>query len=352
MAHPAPLPPARRRRARRGRCVRRGPLPQPAVAGGPADRDRARRPVGRRPPRVAAARGWWTSRSRSRGAAPWPRTSAAARTGEQAELRRDRRYSVVRRLAGLYAGYGVQRPAHAQRLARRPRHRRHRARAERRPPWQAELWRRVVPVVDAPPPDERHRQVVAMVRGGDALAAAGRLSMFGHTRMAATELELLRAVGAVREVHLWLPQPSPAAWRRLPEAVAEGPVRRADDLTGRLVHHPLLSSLGRDSRELQRSLALLGPVEVHEVPGAPPRPGATLLGRLQHDLRDDVAPTTPAPLTRTADGRARATGRWRPRTGRCRCTPATAPPARSRCCARCSSACSRTTPRSSRGTCW
>ncbi len=40
----------------------------------------------------------------------------------------------------------------------------------------------------------------------------------------------------------------------------------------------------------------------------------------------------------------------RPGTSRCRCTPATAPPVRSTCCARCWSACWRTTPRSSRAT--
>ncbi len=71
------------------------------------------------------------------------------------------------------------------------------------------------PRSDAPPPDERHRDVCAAIRGGAELALPDRLSMFGHTRMPVTEIELLRAVGEVREVHLWLPQASPAAWDRL-----------------------------------------------------------------------------------------------------------------------------------------
>ena len=232
---------------------------------------------------------------------PWCATLAVhlGRGAEaaQAELRRDRRYSVVRRLAGLFASYAGQRPGMlsewlaghdgdgtGQELAEDLR-------------WQPELWRRLVTAVAATPPDVRHREVLERIRAGAPLELPDRLSMFGHTRMAASELELLRAVGEVREVHLWLPQASPGAWRRLSDVVAEGPVRRADDLSGRLVHHPLLSSLGRDARELQRSLALLGPVEVHEVgevvaavspPGSPGE--STLLARLQADLREDTVP--------------------------------------------------------------
>ena len=216
--------------------------------------------------------------------------------GEQGQLRRDRRYSVVRRLAGLFAAYAVQRPAMltdwvegrdtdgcAGRLADDLL-------------WQPELWRRLVAAVPAPPPDVRHRTVLEAIRAGAPLELPDRLSMFGHTRMAITELELLRAVSEVRAVHLWLPQPSPTAWSRLADAVADGPVRRADDRTGRLVRHPLLSSTGRDARELQRSLVLLGPSTVHQIPDpAPGETPRTLLARLQGDLRDDVVSQQAAP---------------------------------------------------------
>jgi exodeoxyribonuclease V gamma subunit len=220
---------------------------------------------------------------------PWCKTLALhlghGVGGEQGELRRDRRYSVVRRIAGLFSAYAVQRPE----VLTDWREGRDTDGAGRSLPgdlaWQPELWRGLLRRVDAPPPDVRHQHTVRAISAGAPLALPDRLSMFGHTRLPVTELELLRAVGKVREVHLWLPQPSPAAWRTLAEVVAEGPVRRRADPSGRSVRHPLLSSLGRDSRELQRSLASLGEVVHQELPAeSEPR---SLLGLLQHQLRAD-----------------------------------------------------------------
>ncbi len=208
----------------------------------------------------------------------------------QGELRRDRRYSVARRLAGLFASYAVQRPS----LLTDWQAGRDTDGAGADLPadltWQAELWRRVCRAVDAPPPDQRHREVCAAIRDGADLALPDRLSMFGHTRLPVTEIELLAAVGEVREVHLWLPQASPAAWERIATPVAESPVRRTADETGRLVEHPLVASLGRDSRELQRSLSRLGAVDdsvLGPVSTSSADAGATLLQRLQDDVRAD-----------------------------------------------------------------
>jgi exodeoxyribonuclease V gamma subunit len=104
--------------------------------------------------------------------------------------------------------------------------------------------------------------------------------------MTSTEIELLRALSRHHDLHLWLPHPSDDLWRRLADLT--GPAPRTADVSHRLVRHPLLASLGRDQRELQRTL---GPaahdaeVATHELPD-------TLLGRLQSDLRaDDVRPT-------------------------------------------------------------
>ncbi|HET6560322.1 MAG TPA: exodeoxyribonuclease V subunit gamma [Marmoricola sp.] len=219
-------------------------------------------------------------------------------TGEQGELRRNRRYSVARRIAGLFASYALQRPQLlvdwregrdtdgagkplAEDLA-----------------WQPELWRRLLQEYDdgraAGPPDERHRRAVDAIRAGNDLALPSRLSMFGHTRMATTELALLRAVGEVREVHLWLPQPSPEGWRRVAAETEDGPVRRRDDHSGRLLAHPLLASLGRDSRELRRSIPLLGPLRDDEL-STPDGPAVTLLARLQDQLRRDEVGAHPGP---------------------------------------------------------
>ncbi len=68
---------------------------------------------------------------------------------------------------------------------------------------------------------------------------------------------------------------------------------RADDTSHHVVHHPLLASLGRDGRELERALL---PV-AQDLSGSreSDRPG-TLLGWLQHDI---AANATPDPATRT-----------------------------------------------------
>lgn len=220
---------------------------------------------------------------------PWCATLAAhlghGLDGPDGELRRSRRYSVALRLAGLFASYARQRPALVAdwregrdgdavgALAEDLR-------------WQPELWRRVLPRVDAQPPDVRHARTLEELRaGGERLPLPGRLSLFGHTRIPVTEVELLAALGEHRDVHLFLPQPSPELWEAL--GGSGGVVARADDRSAERVGHPLLASLGRDARELRRTLdgvpGELVPVDV-------PVPG-TLLGWLQHDLRANHAPS-------------------------------------------------------------
>src|SRR4029079_9443693 len=136
--------------------------------------------------------------------------------GHDAELRRNRRYSVAIRLASLFASYAAQRPtlitdvregrdtdgacgSLATALA-----------------WQPDLWRRLLGRVAAPSPDVRHAATIAALRGGGAgLHLPPRLSLFGHTRLPATEVELVGALGECRDVHLYLPQASPALWDAL-----------------------------------------------------------------------------------------------------------------------------------------
>ncbi|WP_435746896.1 exodeoxyribonuclease V subunit gamma [Nocardioides sp. SYSU DS0663] len=229
---------------------------------------------------------------------PWCATLAAhlghGLEGEEALLRRNRRWSVARRLAGLYASYAVQRP----RLVTDWRAGRDTdgAGGPLDPDllWQAELWRRLVERVPEDPPDVRHERTVSRLSGGGAgLDLPDRLSLFGHTRLPATEVELLSALATDRDVHLWLPQPSPALWHDLGDVVGDGPVDRSADHSADLVDHPLLASLGRDTRELRRTLApalAAGAVEV-PAPGsaAVGGPDESLLGWLQADLRANAA---------------------------------------------------------------
>jgi exodeoxyribonuclease V gamma subunit len=207
--------------------------------------------------------------------------------GDPGDDRSARRYAVARRLAGLFSSYAVQRPA----LLTDWREGRDRdgTGSDLDPDlvWQAGLWRRLLDEVPAAPPDVRHAQTVErLCAGGDDLDLPSRLSLFGHTRLPETEVSLLAALGTLRDVHLWLPQASSALWAALAPAAREGQVPRSDDTSADVVGHPLLGSLGRDARELRRTLGDLPTEPAGAVPDAP----ATLLGLLQHDLRANRAP--------------------------------------------------------------
>ena len=150
------------------------------------------------------------------------------------------------------------------------------------------LWPRLLERVDAEPPDVRHARAVSLLEaGGAGLDLPDRLSLFGHTRLPATEVSLLGALATSREVHLWLPQPSPALWDAL--TGVGGVVARDDDASAAAVAHPLLASLGRDTRELRRTLGEVSATD-EPVPATTEEP-ATLLGWLQHDLRANHAPS-------------------------------------------------------------
>jgi exodeoxyribonuclease V gamma subunit len=229
---------------------------------------------------------------------PWCATLAAhlghGLDGDEGLLRRNRRYSVARRLAGLFASYAVQRPTLVAdwRESRDTDGAGQPLDGDLR--WQAELWRRLLARVDEDPPDVRNNRVLQQLRdGGDDLTLPARLSLFGHTRLPVTEVELLTALGEHRDVHLWLPQPSPRLWDDLGDL--GGVVPRDQDRSADRVGHPLLASLGRDTRELRRLLADVRAASAAPEPTAPD----TMLGWLQHDLRANHAPTVDERATRT-----------------------------------------------------
>ncbi|MEN0134038.1 MAG: exodeoxyribonuclease V subunit gamma [Rhodococcus sp. (in: high G+C Gram-positive bacteria)] len=152
--------------------------------------------------------------------------------------------------------------------------------------WQAELWRRLRVRIGGPAPAERLDSACARLREEPNLVELpGRLSLFGPTRLATDQIAVLAALAVNRDVHLWLPHPSPALWSSL--STEGGVLARADDHTALSVAHPLLSSLARDVRELESRLTCLDVDDLHHA--GPPPPGS-LLGRLQTDVRDDRAP--------------------------------------------------------------
>jgi exodeoxyribonuclease V gamma subunit len=218
-------------------------------------------------------------------------------TGAEAELRRGRRYAVSARLARLFAAYAVQRPTlladWLDGLATDGRG----GDLDDDLAWQPELWRRLVDRVGAPPPHQRHADTLTRLRDTpEVFELPDRLSLFGHTRLPVTEVELLDALAARRDVHLWLPHPSGALWDALAPTAAGGAVDRSADDSHHAAGHPLLATLARDSRELQRALAA---VPAHDDHAALTTGPDTLLGWLQDDLRGN---------TRAPAGRALAAG--------------------------------------------
>ena len=119
--------------------------------------------------------------------------------------------------------------------------------------WQPDLWRALVGRVDADPPHVRHADHHCPPASESASDLPPRLSLFGHTRLPSTEIELLDALATHHDLHLWLPHPSDDLWKSLDRTPRTAMPRR-DDTSHRTVGHPLLATLGRDLRELQRSL--------------------------------------------------------------------------------------------------
>ena len=225
--------------------------------------------------------------------------------GSGTDPRRSRRWSTARRLAGLFARYAADRPTMLTAWA---------AGADVAPDgsdlspherWQPELWRRLRDRIGGPDPVERLQRSLDRLRQDGPAAGEDlpeRLSVFGATRLDPRHLEVLLALAAGRDVHLWLPHASPVAWdaiaasdRALSLPAGALLPLRADDPTADLVHHPLLAYLGRDSRELQVRLHLAARaagttlVERHHDAPAPSGP-PDLLHRVQADLAADRAP--------------------------------------------------------------
>ena len=195
---------------------------------------------------------------------PWLRPLAV-------HLKQDptRRFAAARHLATLFDRYAINRPALL--------------RGWTDDHWQAELYRRLVARIATPAPAERVDAACARLREDPAIVdLPPRLSLFGLTRLPAAQLEVLRALAAHRDVHLFLLHPSPALWKRIAD-LGVHVTRRAEDPTIDLPRNRLLASWGQDSRELQ---LVLGPdVTSHEHPVEHRQD--TLLARVQAAVRED-----------------------------------------------------------------
>ncbi|MCM6772258.1 exodeoxyribonuclease V subunit gamma [Nocardia sp. CDC159] len=244
--------------------------------------------------------------------------------------RAGRRYATAARLAALFDGYATQRPTllidwsagHDTDGCGHP--------LPEDLRWQPELFRRLRTELATPSPAERLPVACARLRTASAtLALPQRISLFGLTRLTTDQLAVLAAVAEHRDVHLWLPHPSPALWAKLgtpldspvsaasrdssvsatcldsPARTKSGPgasVPRAADGSALRVAHPLLAALGRDVRELQVRLGEVGEaVDTHH--GGGESSSRTLLSELQAGIRDDRWP--PEADAGLADGSVR-----------------------------------------------
>jgi exodeoxyribonuclease V gamma subunit len=218
---------------------------------------------------------------------------------------RPRRFTAVRHLADLYDHYAVHRPDMLRAWQQGAEAALRSARPEDMA-WQAELWRLLRLRLATPSPAERFWSAPACIQAEPSLLdLPQRISLFGLTRLPSSHLDVLKAIAAHRDVHLFLLHPSAALWEALAAKVRRPPagLLRQDDPTARLPRNPLLRSWGRDAREMQLVLASHGvtggthrPVDI----GLLPR---TLLGRIQADIRADRPPPGPRTPGETEDQR-------------------------------------------------
>ncbi|WP_378731372.1 exodeoxyribonuclease V subunit gamma [Nocardia brasiliensis] len=262
----------------------------------------------------AAERVVWTLLRVIDAALPEPWCAVLARhLGAQDPAGRDhrigRRYATAAHLASLFDSYAAQRPGLVTEWAAGS----DTDGAGNAVPddllWQPELWRRLRAEVGAPSPAERLAAACARLRAEPELVSfPPRFSLFGATRMSTDQLAVLSALAQNREIHLWLPHPSPVMWTQLAGTPAVGD--RAADLSATVLRHPLLTGLARDVRELQQRLSEPASSDTYHpsraasddlVPDGDTRDdsrASTLLEALQAGIRDDRWP----PVEVRADG--------------------------------------------------
>ena len=223
---------------------------------------------------------------------PWLRgLSAHLGEGDDA-ARRARRFATVRHVADLFDSYALHRPQLVRGWADGE------VDLPEDSAWQALLWQRLRRRLGEPSPAERVdaacRRLVAQPA---LLELPERIALFGLTRLPRAHLDVLGALSAGRDVHLFMLHPSPALWEKV---AGHPPVeRRADDATALAPDNRLLASWGQDARETQlvlaghRHLTHHHPVELG---------GDSLLARLQADVRADRSPPG-APLPGLRDAR-------------------------------------------------
>ena len=159
--------------------------------------------------------------------------------------------------------------------------------------WQPQLWRLVRAHIGKPSPAERLSERLAEIAQDPAVIdLPSRLAIFGVSTLPGGPqfIELLGSVGATRDVHLYLLDPSVVSADAIAQFVDRNPLvggARAEDRSDTAIANPLLSSWARPTREAQVQLAHavhdgeVGPIE--RLPFEPTTP-QSLLARMQADV--------------------------------------------------------------------
>ncbi len=170
--------------------------------------------------------------------------------------------------------------------------------------WQPRVWSLVRDRIGVPSLAELLPAALEPVRRGEVdLCLPDRLSVYGLTAADPVDLEVLEAVSARHDVHLYLLHPSPVLWRDTAALLGGSPTgtrhARVSDPTANVPRHPFLRSWARESRELQTVLAARDHTGEPSATGSE-RAEPTVLERLQQDIRSN---TPPARSGRPAEAR-------------------------------------------------
>nr|WP_206037788.1 exodeoxyribonuclease V subunit gamma [Rhodococcus sp. HNM0569] len=221
---------------------------------------------------------------------PWCAPLARHLGGGTDEYRTRRRFATALHIAQLFRSYGAQRPHMLTDWAAGRATDGAGSAVPDDSAWQVHVWQRVRAELGVPSGAERLADTCAALRADPSLTdLPPRVSLFGPTRLTTEQLAVVAALSAHRDVHVWLPHPSPTMWDVLRDRAA--PPTRGTDTSALDVRHPLLSSLSRDVRELQFRAAGLDELDLDDRYHAGPPPAASLLGTLQDDIAHDRAPS-------------------------------------------------------------
>ncbi|PID75065.1 MAG: exodeoxyribonuclease V subunit gamma [Deltaproteobacteria bacterium] len=201
--------------------------------------------------------------------------------GRQKDLKR---FQLARRLANIFDQYQVMRPSMLAQWAKGKRCTSNQAEA-----WQLFLWQQLL----AQPGGSMHRgelfqaMIELLTEDGSQPRLPRRLAVFGLHTVPPLFLECLNALSRHMDVHFYLLSPCRKYWgdiqtkRQIVRAQLVSEKRDGDCLEES--SHPLLASLGRQGRELQRLMLEMADFALefasYEDPGR-----ETLLHRVQSDL--------------------------------------------------------------------